>query len=422
MALNELAKVFGGSLDLIPHIEKSAWKYTMRNYVMAQRVTIFTDMTGYNDRKISEYIRTRRAQALSEDTAIDDHIINRVRESSIAPLEFGDRYRISDRRTMTDLEGIVGDTIEFLGQALGDAKEAQLIEAANDSFALGTIASPSTAFAIDSIIGGQFEFQQRGMRDQIYLVVHPFQVKNVVQDLADFHGTDAGVAMNFRERALKGFTIPIFNGLNIAVSEFLPRRVVHKVSQFGTGGTFRLEIGTSQEIGVDVTAEITAAASGITTATNIASALNALTGQAGWTAVATSDDAERITVTPPVATGYLDAESQLRVATNIADPTLPARKSAYDLITGGSGGTVDAGGDTMNIVVKEISGDAKALMFARSALVYDIRQPVQSFSELVNQGRTLEVSGYEKYGIGHWRDDRGLFIASVCSSPLSVVI
>lgn len=422
MSLNSLAKVFGGSLDLIPHIEKSAWKYTMRNYAMAQRTTIFTDMTGYNDRKISEYIRTRRAQALSEDTAIDDHIINRVRESSIAPLEWGDRYRISDRRSMTDLESIVGDTIEFLGQALGDAKEAQLIEAANDSFALGTISDATTAFGIDSIIGGQFEFQQAGIRDQIYLVVHPFQVKSVVQELADFHGSDAGVAMNFREKALKGFTIPIFSGLNLAVSEFVPRRVVHKVSQFGTGGTFRLEIGTGQEVGVDVTAAITAAASGNTTATNIASALNALTGQAGWTAVATSDDAERITVTPPTATGYLDAESELRVANNIADPTLPARKSAYDLITGGSGSTVDAGGDTMNIIVKEISADAKALMFTRQALVYDIRQPVQSHSELVNQGRTLEISGYEKYGIGHWRDERGLFIASSATRPLAVAI
>jgi len=329
MAVNQLSQIFGGNLDLIPHIEERAFMYTMRNYAMAQRVTTYTDMTGFNNRKISEYIRTRRAQDLSEDTAIPDHIINRVRESSIAPKEVGDRYRISDRRMMTDLENILSDTIMFLGQAIGDRKEADLIKVANDSFKLGTIGSASTDFTIDLPIQGQFVFQQNAVRDQIYLVVHPFQVMNVVNDLAGYRGTDAGVNMNFREQSLQGFTIPVFQGLNIAVSEFLPRKLVYKVSVYGTGGTFRLEIGTDQEVGTTITGEITAASSGDTTASNIQTALNALTGQTGWTATATDDDPARITVTAP---DYVDAESQLRVAIDIDNPTLPARKSAYDQI------------------------------------------------------------------------------------------
>lgn len=419
MALNAVTAILGGSLDLIPHIEERAWKYTMRNYAMPSRVTVYTDMQGFNLRKISEYIRTRRGQDLSEDTAIPDHIINRVRESTISPSEVGDRYRISDRRSATDLENVIADTIQFLGQSIGDRKEADIIATALSSFAMGTIGSSTTDFTIDLPMEGQFVFQQNAIRDQIYLVVHPFQVKNVVTDLAKFWGTDAGVNMNFRERALQGFTIPVFNGLNIAVSEFLPRKVVHKVSVYGTGGTFRLEIGTGQEVGVDVTAAITAAASGNTTATNIAAALNALTGQSGWTAIATSDDPARITVTAP---SYLDAESELRVAINTSDPTLPSRKSAYDLITGLSGAPTDANGDSLGVVVKEISADAKALMFTRDALVYDIRQPVNAFQELVHQGRTLEVSAYEKYGVGHWRDDRGLFVQTKATSPLAVAI
>jgi hypothetical protein len=419
MAVNQLSQIFGGNLDLIPHIEERAFMYTMRNYAMAQRVTTYTDMTGFNNRKISEYIRTRRAQDLSEDTAIPDHIINRVRESSIAPKEVGDRYRISDRRMMTDLENILSDTIMFLGQAIGDRKEADLIKVANDSFKLGTIGSASTDFTIDLPIQGQFVFQQNAVRDQIYLVVHPFQVMNVVNDLAGYRGTDAGVNMNFREQSLQGFTIPVFQGLNIAVSEFLPRKLVYKVSVYGTGGTFRLEIGTDQEVGTTITGEITAASSGDTTASNIQTALNALTGQTGWTATATDDDPARITVTAP---DYVDAESQLRVAIDIDNPTLPARKSAYDQITGLSGAPTDNAGDSLGVTVHEVSGSAKALMFTRDALVYDIRQPVQAFSELEHQGRTMEISAYEKYGVGHWRDERGLFIETKANSPLSVTV
>jgi hypothetical protein len=419
MAVNQLSQVFGGALDLIPHIEERAFRWTFRNYAMIPRVTIFTDMSGFNDRKISEYIPTRRAQDLSEDTAIPDHIFNRVRESSIAPTEVGERYRISDRRWQTDRENVVSDAILFLAKAIGDRKEADIIAQALSSFKMGTIGGAATEFTIDLPIAGQFQFMQNAIRDQIYLVVHPFQVKNVITDLADFHGSDAGVNMNFRERALQGFTIPMFNGLNLAVSEFLPRKVVYKVSTYGTGGTFRLEIGTDQEVGVEITAAITAAASGNTVATNIAAALNALTGQSGWTAAATSDDPARITVTAPE---YVDAESELRVAIDTSDPTLPKRKSSYDLITGLSGAPVDSGGDSLGVVVAEISADTKALMFTRDALVYDVRQPVQAFAETVYQGRTLEISGYEKYGVGHWRDERGLFIQSVATSPLAVTI
>lgn len=417
VTLNSLANVFGGSLDLIPHIEERAFRYSMRNYAMAQRVTVLTDMTGWNERKISEYIRTRRGQTLSEDTSIPDHVINRVRESSIAPQEVGDMYRISDRRSTTDLESIITDTIEFLGQAIGDRKEADLLAVANSSFALGTIGSASTEYTIDLPMSGQFVFQQNAVRDQLYHVVHPFQVKNVMTDLMSFN--TAGVNMNFRERSLSGFTIPHFNGLNIAVSEFLPRKVVHKLSVYGTAGTFRLEIGTGQEVGVDITATISANASGDTVATAVASALNALTGQSGWTAVATGDDPERITVTAPI---YLDAESELRVATNVSDPTLPARKSAYDLVTSLSGAPTDADGASLGVVVKEISASAKSLMFTSEAIVYDIRQPVTAFQELVHQGRTLEISANEKYGVGHWRDERGLFIETNCTSPLAVAI
>ena len=46
---------------LIPHIEELAIKYVVHNSVMASRVAVKSDMAGWNARKVSEYIRGRRA-------------------------------------------------------------------------------------------------------------------------------------------------------------------------------------------------------------------------------------------------------------------------------------------------------------------------------------------------------------------------
>lgn len=414
MALNAVTQVLGAGLDLIPHIEEGAFRYTMRNFAMPSRVTVYSDMSGFNVRKISEYIPTRRAQELAEDTAIPDHIINRVRKAEIEPKEVGDRYRISDRRSDTDLENIVSDTIMFLGYAIGAQKEADLIDTALNTFAGGTLSA--TDYSIDLAIQAQFEFKQQAWREQIYHVIHPFQAMKVMRELATFYGTDAGVNMNFREQALRGFTVPAFDNLNIVVSEMLPRTVKHRVKIYGTGGTFRLEIGTGQEVGVNITAPITVAGASAT-ATNIANALNALTGQSGWTCVDGGGGLTDLEVQAPIA---LDAESELRVAIDTSNPTLPNYASDYDLVTGLSGNPTDPLGNDIGVEVEEISATAKSLFFHRSALVYDIRQPVTAFQEMEHQGRTLEISAYEKYGVGGWRSERGMFISTNATSPLAV--
>lgn len=415
MALTAVTQILGAGLDLIPHIEEGAFRYSLRNFAMAGRVTTYNDMTGFNDRKISEYIRTRRAQNLLEDTAIDDHVINRVRKATISPTEIGDRYRISDRRSDTDLENIVSDTITFLGHNMGARKEADLQAQALASFQGGTLSA--TDYSIDLAIQAQYEFKQQATRDILYHVIHPFQALKVMRELATFYGTSAGVNMSFRERGLRGFSVPAFDNLNIVVGDYLPRVVKHRVKVYGTGGTFRLEIGTGQEVGVDVTGAITVSATPATTATNVASALNALTGQSGWTCVDGGGGNDDLEVQAPVA---LDVESELRVATDLASPTLPKYWSEYDLVTTLSSNPTDPNGADIGVQVEEISATAKALMFHPSALVYDIRQPVTAFRELTMQGRTVEISAHEKYGVGGWRGERGLFISTNATSPFAV--
>lgn len=417
MALNGLSIVFGSGKDFIPHIEMAAIKYTMRNYVMAQRVLTFGDMAGWNIRKVSEYLKYRRAQKLNEDVAIPDSKLVRARKSQIEPEEWGDRYRVSDRRVSTDLEDILSDVIEALGGSLGDQKEARLMNAALSTFIGGSLGSATTDYTIDLPISAQFEFRKRARAGQLFHVVHPFQARTVMQELVKYTGVDAGAALDFRNRAIAGWNIPSFDGLNIAVSDFLPRKIVHKLSIYGDSGTFRLALYDGQTAGVNLTAAIEVSATPATTVSNIKAALEALTftGNTTWPVTGASND--DITITCPV---YLDGDSELRVAVDMDNPTVEGEKSAYDLVGDRTGAPLDINGDELGVQIFEKSASAKSLLFYRNALVHDVRAGVRAYFELVNQGRTAEYSAYETYGVGGWQPELGMFIETKATSALAV--
>ena len=90
------------------------------------------------------------------------------------------------------------------------------------------------------------------------------------------------------------------------------------------------------------------------------------------------------------------------------------------MLTGSSGDLTDMNGNTLGVALYERSATARSLMWQRSALILDIRQAVQSFFELVYQGRTAEYSAHMVYGAGQWSPEKGMFIVSKADSPLAV--
>lgn len=418
MALNGLDVVFATGKDFIPHIEMGALRWSQRKYVMLPRVTNFGDMSGWNVRKISEYLKFRQAQDLSEDTAIPDTVLKRARKAEISPKEIGDRYRISDRRVTTDLENILGDTIEALGTSVGERKERDLVAKAYETFIGGTLGGASTDYSLDLPIDGQHEFTKLARTGLIYHVIHPFQARKILKDLVAFSGAAAGAPLDFRNAAIRSWTVPGFDNLNIAVGDFIGRNIIHNILVYGTGGTFRLALYDGQDAGVNLTAAITVSATPATMIANIKAALEALTftGNGTWTVAGTT--LLDMTITPP-ATLWLDSESELRVAVDYDNPTLAGEKTAYDLITGLSGAPLDINGDSLGVVVTEKSATAQGLLFQPDALVHDARSPVQGFFELVNQGRTAEYSVHTTYGVGGWRRERGMFVVTKASSAFA---
>lgn len=421
MALNGLAQVFGNGLDFVPHIELAALRWVQRKYVMLPRVTNYGDMTGWNVRKISEYLKHRAAQDLQEDTSIPDTTLARARKAEIAPKEVGDRYRISDRRASTDLESIIADTVQALGESIGEKKERDLTQLAYSTFIGGSLGSSATAYSINAAIDGQHEFQKLARNGLVYSVMHPFQARDVMKDLVAFSGSSAGAPLDFRESAIKSWTVPGFDNLNLVVGDFIGRNIKTNVKIYGTGGTFRLALWDGQSIGVNITATITVSGTAATMNSNIKAALEALTFSGNGTWTVTSTTLTDILIVPP-ANLWLDADSELRVAVDYANPTLIGEKSAYDLITGTTPGAhPDINSLDLGIELSEYSATAKSLLFMPDALVHDARDKIRGYFALPTdkQGRVAEYSAYTTYGVGGWRRERGMFIVSKASSAFA---
>lgn len=422
MPLNGLDVVLASGLDFIPHVEENAFHVIRRDFAMPQLVQRMTDMTGYNTRKVSEYLPSRTAQDLTEDTAIPDTRLIRARKNDVSPYEVGDRYRVSDRRADTDLENILADVTEALAYAIGSRLETDLIQTALSGFMGGTIGSTAVDYSVDLPITAMYQFKQAARKLPLVNVVHPFQVAKVLKDLMNYQ---VGTNLDYRNEAVQNWKVPTVGNVSIVVSDTLPRKVVHKLAIFGTGGTFRLALGDGQTIGTDVTAAITVSATPATTVANIKAALEALTftkpvANGTWT-VSGATNAD-ITITSP-ANLYLGADSELRIAVNyvtVASATASTWKSAYDLVTTVTGGPLDQEGVMKGVEIYERSATCKSLFFARGALVLDVRKPLKSHFETVNQGRTGEYSMYTTYGTVAWRPEYGMFIETKATSGVAV--
>lgn len=419
-----LSDVYASGLDLIPHIELGAIQYTMRKYAMAQRVLQFHDMEGFNVRKISEYLKYRRAQNLSEATDIPKTALARSRKAQIEPIEVGDMYPVTNRRWQTDIEPVIADSIKALGRGIGDRIEADLMGKAVNGFVRRT-GSNVTAYSLDLAINLQTVMKAEARGDMLFHVVHPYQALTVLKDLKQATGSTAGVNMQYREKAIQTWEVPGFGGLEVVTDDFVPRRIINRLKLYGTSGTFRLALFDGHEIGENVTAAISANATHGTVATAIEAALEALTfsvadgypvdnGQ--WTVTSTS--LTDITITPPTNL-FLDGDSELRIAVDFDHPTQWGEKSYFDQVASPTG-PADVNGVLQGVVIEEKSASARALMFAREALVYDVRHPIESFAELKNQGRTIEYSAHTIYGVGIWRPELGFTIETVATSPLAV--
>lgn len=372
--------------SLVPWVEEAAFKYSMQRFVMASRVLVKTDMSGWNTRKISELLRPTGAKALSEGVEIPASKMHRKRLAEIAPSEWGDMYPITDRRIDTDPESVLSDVVTALGYSLGLRREQELFRVvlanAEHAFTYGTNYDIGHAIQAQTLFGG------KNYDGEVFHVIHPYQELSIMSELLKMSNT---AVPDFRNEFIRQWNFGGFGGLNIAVSNMTPRKVLSRLV-FGSAPvaaeTFRLRFGLKDTANIAIGANVAA------TVTNIKTALDAL-GFGAFTVTGTNYN--NVRVQSPV---FVDEEMQLELG----------RDDEGDIVNNVTG----------SIVIQEVSAVARAPFFERSGVIYDIRKALNVYQEWFPRRRTLEIGAYETYGVGAWRDERLGFIETNATAPNAV--
>jgi len=378
---------------LTPTIEETAIMYGMYTAVFASRVTLLNDMKGYNIRKVSEYYRGARAVQLTEGTAIPDQVTKRGRTNQLDPIQWGDKYALSDRMIATNLEDISADVIRFLADSLSMRREKSLASLINSlKTASNTISDVANIYNVGKALGLSSEASKRAWQaDATYHMIHPYQVQSVRAELADL----AKPADNVTRSNINRWIMSGGMGTEVVETPLLPRKITYKFGFTATAGTFKLRAGELATGAEAITANITYSATIATLLSNIKTALDAL-AIGTWTVTGTV-----VTDITVVAPHYVVAEDELSFP-RLADGTFD------NALTGGV------------LVIQERSAVCATPFYSRNAVALDIREPF-SFSNWVEMNtRTVLSSATEVYAVGEWQDDRILFYETKCNSPFAV--
>lgn len=427
-----LSYLIANDRELLPHIESTAIKLMRRNYVLPGRVLTLNDMNGWNIRKVSEYVQTRRAVELAESTAIPATEIMRARLNSIEPKEVGDAYEVSERRINTDYAGIVVEIASALARSVGERIEVDLFATLNDAFVNNNINNTGSDFSTEMLVAAEMMMQPHfDGATAMYHVAHPYQTLPILKNLVRITDSESGTAAMNNLARMSARTIPLLPGMSVVTGALHPRNVILQLNVQGDGGTFRLQVGDGYVEGENITAAIDYDATTATMVSDIQTALNALdmsgfySGAGTWTV--TGSDETDLTITPP-SDLFLDDFSQLRIANKYdSDAVINhyfdviTQKSAYDLVTTPDTGVTDMNGVEVGVVLKERSATARVYSYFEDAIVRDVRKPITPFSDLeIHDGRTNRYALSTTYGTGSWRPYRGMYTITDANSPRAV--
>ena len=386
---NTVAQILAAGEDLVPWIEERAFQYSMYRFALPARVLNYGDMRGWNTRKVSLTYAPGMAAAGSENTALTETSLVRKRLATIAPSEWGHVYYISDRRLATDPEDPAAEIVKNLGYSLGLKREQLLYNALLAS--PGPNTSVSGAYTLGAALNVASVFRANAIEDQLFHVIHTYQFLDIMTELIDL---SKPAVPEFRNRFLQSWDFGGFDGLNIAVSNLVPRNVTHKLNFTGsTTGNFQLWVNGY------ATGNIAYSATAATLVSNINTALDAIADGLDWSATASGTNINDIEITYP-STLYVMHPEELRLNRDT------------------DGDDVADAGVTVSIL--ERSAIARAPIWSRSAVVHDRREPIRVNLDTLYQGRTLEVGGYETYGVGAWRQDYGGYIQTDATAPNAV--
>lgn len=378
---------------LIPAVWENALWYAQHNFVMPSLVTTFTDMRGFVARNVSEYVDDSASiqTGLGETDDLTAVAFDRDLLSTLTPTEIGKQHVITDRRVDTDPEGVMADAARGLGYSIGKSVETSLM---GDFASLtgGIYGNEDNAFSMAMLYQARTRLEAAAVQGPYTAVIHPYQWLDIFNS---FVSLSNAAPLDIRNQAQRSYYITQVADFNIVVSSMVPTVAVQNEIQTATltgiptGGTFKLAFGEQATAAIAFDATAATVELAIEALTNVGSGNCTVTGSAGgpWTFTFGGD---------------------------LASINVPTMTLYDNSLTGGTTPSVTIA------VTQEGKNYARAALFARDALAFDLRRGLRIEPERDASLRHTELNATMVHAHGVWRPTHGVVLKSDASQPLGV--
>jgi hypothetical protein len=160
--------------SLLPDVYEAALMYAQESFIMPQLVTTYTDQTGMQDRKISEYATGTVTTGLGETVDLTPQVFDRNLLATLIPGEIGTQFVVTDRRLDSDDVDILSDLSQHIGYTLFRQIEIDLTSHFS-SLTGGTVGALATRLTWQDIYKARAELANAAVPPPYNLVLSEYQ-------------------------------------------------------------------------------------------------------------------------------------------------------------------------------------------------------------------------------------------------------
>lgn len=155
-------------------IKEGALLYAQANFIMPNVVTVYSDQTGMQARKVAEYGGGTVQTGLGETDDLNTQAFTLSEIATLSPAEIGTQFIVTDRRLESDVVDVMADLTQHIGYTVGKQVESNLCSNFS-AFTGGTVGTAGNALAWADVYKARARLAAASVPGPYTLVLHEYQ-------------------------------------------------------------------------------------------------------------------------------------------------------------------------------------------------------------------------------------------------------
>lgn len=199
--------------SLLPDVYEAALMYAQESFVMPQLVTVYTDQTGMQARKFSEYAPGTVATGLGETDDLTTQALARSLLATLTPAEIGTQFIVTDRRLDSDDVDILADLSQHIGYTIFRQIEEDLV-GHFENFTGGSVGTGGAPLTWARIYAGRARLAAANVPPPYNLVLSEYQYYDLAT-AANLAGLSAAAPLRVRDEIQSRYYVASVGDIDI---------------------------------------------------------------------------------------------------------------------------------------------------------------------------------------------------------------